>query len=169
MNLLKTNSCMRKYLILLLLAFTGLQAFADDVIVTVNDLKWGEKNELEVCMTNKDEVNGFQADIILPDGFSLDGNGKRSVDPDVTERLAGLTVMCRALSNGKFRLVVLSMSGKKVKEKEGVIMRIPVKVEESTAKGKYEVQLVNASASITIDGKLQSAKIPNSTSVINYK
>ena len=160
---------MRKYLILFLLAFMQLQSFAAEVVVTVGNLAWGEKNELVISMNNDAEVNGFQLDLALPDGFSFTDNGRGDVAPTVTERLEDLTVMCRKLPSGKYRIVVFSMSGKKIVSREGVIMRIPLAGNEGVSKGRYEVRVLNASASVTVDGKMESAKIAGSTSFIEVK
>ena len=61
------------------------------------------------------------------------------------------------------------MSGKKIVSSEGVIMRIPLAGNEGVSKGRYEVHVLNASASVTVDGKMESAKIAGSTSFIEVK
>ncbi len=160
---------MRRILFLFLLALTGLQMYAGDVVITVGNLTWGENNELEISMANDVEVNGFQMDLVLPDGLALSEDGHKDVEPSVTDRVKGLTVMCRAMPSGKYRFVVFSISGKKVAGKEGVIMRVPLKEKEHMGKGRYEVRVVNASASVTIDGKMEGTKIPASTSIIEVK
>ena len=159
---------MRKLLILLLFAFTGIHMFAGDVVITVSDLTWGENNELVVSMTNDVDVNGFQMDVVLPDGLSF-SSVKGRIEPIATERLEGMTVMCSAMAGGKYRFVVFSLSGKKVLNKEGVIMRIPLKEKESMSKGKYDVRVFNASASVSIDGKMEAAKISSSSSIIEIR
>ncbi|MBP5385803.1 MAG: hypothetical protein J6Y97_00280 [Prevotella sp.] len=157
---------MKKILFILLLTITFQVVKAGDVIITANDLKWGDDNELVVCMTNENDVNGFQFDLFLPDGCYIMDKEKEEVQPVLSKRLKGMNVMCRALSGGKYRIVVFSMTGVKVVGQEGEIIRFPLKTIEKLSKGNYEVRISNISASVVIDNKMTSTKIPSSSAKI---
>lgn len=157
---------MRKLLFILLLTITFQVVKAGDVIITASDLKWGGENELVVSMANEDDVNGFQFDLFLPDGCFVNDKENKEVQPIVSSRLKGMNVMCRALSDGRYRIVVFSMTGVKVNGEEGEIIRFPLKTTEKMSKGNYEVRITNISASVVVDNKMKSTKIPSSTAKI---
>ena len=157
---------MRKILILSFMTFFAMVLKAGDVNIVIGDLTWGAENELVVSMNNENDVNGFQFDLFLPDGCYIGDKEKDEVEALPSERLKGMSVMCRALSDGKYRIVVFSLSSTKVKGYEGDILRLPLKSTEKMTKGSYEVRLSNASASVVVNNKMESAKVPNTTSKI---
>ena len=151
----------------LFVAMMCLPAWAGEnkIFVEKTTLKAGNADSLVVILENQDEVNGIQFDIQLPEGVEIDNSNERRAQ--ATERLKGMSLMCRQLAPGVYRLLAFSMRGKTVQGNAGAIVVLPVLVKDDLVKGEKEVMLQKASLSV-IKGEKKSAhqSVDDSTSIL---
>jgi len=93
---------------------------------------------LELCLDNQEEVQAFQADLILPDGLSLQ-TGQFST---ATDRSSVHCLSISGLSGNRYRILSYAMSTDAVyKGKTGVLAILPLLGTEDVPGGEYPVRL----------------------------
>ena len=117
----------------------------------------GAKQTLSVSLANTDEITGFQFDISLPSGISVNTtlNDDDETIPDIslTERKKSKhQLSCAQQADGSYRVVVLSMSNQTFRDNDGAIVNISVTAASTLTSGSYTVDLKNIHIVPMVDG-----------------
>lgn len=124
-------------------------AEADNVFYIQNtSLKAGAKQTLSVSLANTDEITGFQFDLKLPSGITVNTtlNDDDETVPDIslTERKKSKhQLSCAMQSDGSYRIVVLSMSNQTFRDNDGAIVNLSVTASSTMTSGSYAVEMTN--------------------------
>lgn len=133
-------------------------AEADNVFYIQNtSLNAGAKQTLSVSLANTDEITGFQFDLKLPSGITVNTtlNDDDETVPDIslTERKKSKhQLSCAQQADGSYRVVVLSMSNQTFKDNDGAIVNISVTAASTLTSGSYAVELKNIHIVPMVDG-----------------
>ena len=108
----------------------------------------GAKQTLSVSLANTDEITGFQFDISLPSGITVNTtlNDDDETVPDIslTERKKSKhQLSCAQQSDGSYRIVVLSMSNQTFRDNDGAIVNLYVTASSTMTSGSYAVEMTN--------------------------
>ncbi len=100
----------------------------------------GSSQSVEVNLSNTRPVLGYQMDIALPEGISLQGvclDGERMGDASSTE--------CEftKLKNGKYRILCYSMLGNAFNGNNGAIAHLTLVADNQMADGNYQAEVSN--------------------------
>lgn len=117
----------------------------------------GAKQTLSVSLANTDEITGFQFDISLPSGITVNTtlNDDDETVPDIslTERKKSKhQLSCAQQADGSYRVVVLSMSNQTFRDNDGAIVNISVTAASTLTSGSYAVELKNIHIVPMVDG-----------------
>lgn len=93
---------------------------------------------VEIDLVNDDIIRGFQFDIEIPDGFTLDLNSLTATGP-----LAGFIVSNSDLGNNMFRVLAFSFSGQTLPIDSGSILSLPIAIDTATPLGSYNFPITN--------------------------
>ena len=151
----------------LLMGLVCLPVMAGDNVVLVEKTvaESAKGASLSLTLNNQDRINGLQFDIHLPKGVTVVDDKNNS--PKQTERLKGLNLVCREISEGVYRFLAFSMNGSFVLGNTGAIVVIPLQFEPSFAKGEYEVKLTNVMLSVNgPDNTNSSSTSPDNTGIL---
>lgn len=124
-------------------------AEADNVFYIQNtSLNAGAKQTLSVSLANTDEITGFQFDLKLPSGITVNTtlNDDDETVPDIslTERKKSKhQLSCAMQSDGSYRIVVLSMSNQTFRDNDGAIVNLSVTASSTMTSGSYAVEMTN--------------------------
>lgn len=124
-------------------------AEADNVFYIQNtSLNAGAKQTLSVSLANTDEITGFQFDIKLPSGITVNTtlNDDDETVPDIslTERKKSKhQLSCAMQTDGSYRIVVLSMSNQTFRDNDGAIVNLSVTASSTMTSGSYAVEMTN--------------------------
>ena len=141
----------------LIIGFIGM-AKADNAFYIQNiNLDAGAKQTLSVSLANSDEITGFQFDIKLPSGITVNStlNDDDEMVPDIclTERKKSKhQLSCAQQADGSYRIVVLSMSNQTFRDNDGAIINISVTAASTLTSGSYAIELNNIHIVPMIDG-----------------
>ena len=117
----------------------------------------GAKQTLSVSLANTDEITGFQFDIGLPSGITVNTtlNDDDETVPDIslTERKKSKhQLRCAQQADGSYKVVVLSMSNQTFRDNDGAIVNISVTAASTLTSGSYAVDLKNIHIVPMVDG-----------------
>ena len=117
----------------------------------------GAKQTLSVSLANTDEITGFQFDISLPSGITVNTtlNDDDETVPDIslTERKKSKhQLRCAQQADGSYKVVVLSMSNQTFRDNDGAIVNISVTAASTLTSGSYAVDLKNIHIVPMVDG-----------------
>ena len=136
---------MKKLIIVLTLLLLTMSAKAT-VTFTGKDLKIkpGETTQLELSMTNDAEFAGFQFDIVLPEGITVQGRTKKQQTQlcGILEELE-FDYSVGTTSDGYYGIRVYSTDGLTIDPSNGKIITVNVKADENMALGEKEIKLTN--------------------------
>ena len=105
-------------------------AEADNVFYIQNTiLNAGAKQTLSVSLANTDEITGFQFDIKLPSGITVNTtlNDDDETVPDISlseRKKSKHQLSCAMQTDGSYRIVVLSMSNQTFRREKKCICRL---------------------------------------------
>lgn len=132
-------------------------------MATISVLAWGQENApvitaeagmlspggtapLTISLTNEgdDTYNGFQFDVLLPDGVMLDDNDGKGFTCEFTDRYnrSGMSSSVRDLGEGRYRVICFSMSNVCITGHEGPIAKL-------TLKGADDLEVGEVSGNLT--------------------
>ncbi|HEY5499250.1 MAG TPA: dockerin type I domain-containing protein [Bacteroidales bacterium] len=95
-----------------------------------------DASSLEICLDNMDNIQAFQADLLLPEGLSLQ-EGEFSQQ---TERNSGQTFSICKVSENRYRLLSYAMKADAAfSGKSGELARIQLKGTENLSDGAYPI------------------------------
>ena len=137
---------MKKYTIIALCLLFAVVANAT-VTFTGNDLKIkpGESKDIEICLTNDENFEGFQIDLVLPEGITVQGTSKKQ-----KAKLVGILEELDydySVGNteaGNFGIRVYSTEqGATITPSEGVAITVSVKADDNISIGEKEIKIIN--------------------------
>ena len=107
------------------------------------------KVKLPINISNgNSELNGYQFDIVLPQGISLVKNSDNEYAYTLSNRYSGsMSVAISQLNKTTYRVLVFSISGAVLKDGDGVAISLEIKANENTSVGSYEGRIENVSFS----------------------
>lgn len=135
--------------ILMLTIVNTFALFAQNTFyIQETKLDAGAKQTLSVSLANTDEITGFQFDIKLPSGITVNTtlNDDDETVPDIslTERKKSKhQLSCAMQSDGSYRIVVLSMSNQTFRDNDGAIVNLSVTASSTMTSGSYAVEMTN--------------------------
>lgn len=152
-QLLKKLMCISMLTMVNALALFAQNAF----YIQETKLDAGAKQTLSVSLANTDDITGFQFDIKLPNGLSVNTtlNDDDETVPDIslTERKKSKhQLSCAEQADGSYRIVVLSMSNQTFRDNDGAIVNLSVTAASTLTSGSYPVELKNIHIVPMIDG-----------------
>lgn len=149
-------------------------AEADNVFYIQNTiLNAGAKQTLSVSLANTDEITGFQFDIKLPSGITVNTtlNDDDETVPDISlseRKKSKHQLSCAMQTDGSYRIIVLSMSNQTFRDNDGAIVNLSVTASSTMTSGSYAVDMTNIHIVPMADG-VQGDRIdqPDYTTNIN--
>lgn len=106
----------------------------------------GDTTNIVVSLTNPEEkYNGFQMDLILPEGFSLCSSRRSGYLYELSERFGVLqpSVVIKKQDDGRYRILVFSFNQVPIKGNSGTIITLPIVINAKMKKGKYHGTMTN--------------------------
>lgn len=103
----------------------------------------GETMQVPVILLNDTAYSGFQTDLYLPDGLSLDTEYDEYIIDLTSRRDNSHTVTANLLSNGAIRIYVSSLSARPFSGYSGAIMTLSITADNSFS-GTAIVELKNS-------------------------
>ena len=117
----------------------AVDVMEDNMLYIADGLRFSKNktNLLPVSLKNKDQIVGFQLDVVLPEGMSLALNNKGKYDITKTERAEYHSLSSNVLEDGSIRIVGTSMDNDIIPDVDGVLVNIGVEVADWLANGEY--------------------------------
>ena len=165
----------RKIIFLCALFISGIGvAKANNAFYIQNtSLNAGAKQMLSVSLANTDEITGFQFDIKLPNGITVNTtvNEDDETVPDISltgRKKSKHQLSCAQQADGSYRIVVLSMSNQTFRDNDGAIVNLSVTASSTMFCGSYAVEMTNIHIVPMADG-VQGDRIdqPDYTGYVN--
>jgi hypothetical protein len=129
-------------------------------LATIN-IAPGETKEVEMLMTNANNVSAAQGNIKLPQGISFVLNSKGKVDAkNIDARSEDFTLSCAIQADGSLTFAHYSADGYTYDGNEGGIFKFKIKADENATAGSYDIDL--SGIVLSIDGV--GYDIPNRSS-----
>lgn len=112
-------------------------------------IKPGETQEIQLLMTNANEVRGVQGNIKLPAGLSFVKKDNGKVDAkNINARSEDFTLSCAIQDNGSLTFTQYSADGFTYEGSSGGIFTFKIKADENATAGTYSVDLTGVVLSI---------------------
>ena len=129
---------------------TDISALDDAIYIAAASALKGGDGRLTVSLKNAQETNAYSFDLVLPDGVTLatDGSGEYLYELSSRHNGHSATVNCNE-ATGIYSFAVLSLQSKALKESDGVIWTIRLKVADDVEVGDHPVKIQNAKYSLT--------------------
>ena len=128
----------RLLLIVLVLVCTGIAQAANILKVKDVEVKPGERTTLSIELENETtNLMGWQCDIVLPEGLSLElkSNGKPAATLGERFSTTGHTISSSRLANGAYRFIATSMDGEAIPGNIGTLFSVTLKADASLTSG----------------------------------
>jgi len=113
----------------------------------------GTEMILSVKMKNTVEAEGFQFDLVLPDGVTVakdaDGFAEANLSTERTTARKTNTFDCAFLADGSLRVIAGSTNGSVISGNDGEVATVKLAIDENLALGNYPIVLRNISISDT--------------------
>ena len=168
-QLLKKLMCISMLAIVNTFALFAQNAF----YIQETKLDVGTKQTLSVSLANTDEITGFQFDISLPSGITVNTtlNDDDETVPDISlseRKKSKHQLSCAMQTDGSYRIVVLSMSNQTFRDNDGAIVNLSVTASSTMTSGSYAVDMTNIHIVPIADG-VQGDRIdqPDYTAYVN--
>ena len=109
----------------------------------------GAVADLPINITNGDVVlNGYQFDLVLPDGFSLAKDNEGDFKYKLSNRYTGkISVAISQVNANTYRIIAFSIQSVQITGKEGVVITLTVKSDDDIETGAYEGKLTEINLS----------------------
>ena len=128
----------------LLLAICNRIVAEDQISIDNFSLNSGDTKEVSVVLTNEDPYVGFQFDLYLPDGISVE-----SFSANSSRFPEGTTPQMSQQSDGSYRFIAAALERNPIVGNEGAILTLTVKAADSIAAKDYTGYLRNIKISKT--------------------
>ena len=150
------------YIAFLLLAICNQIVAEDQMTIGDFSLNPGGSKYVSVMLTNEDTYVGFQFDLYLPDGITVESvaiNGNRIPD--------GTTPQMALQSNGSYRCIAAALNGNPIIGNEGAVLSIMFKAGETLSAQDYQGYLRNIKISKADGSGVTKAEQPFTITVQN--
>lgn len=127
----------------------------------------GTSVNLSVCMTNKNDINGFQFDLVLPEGITAQKNSRGKYVFNIGERGDDHTFSSILREDGSIRVVCTSLENTVFSGNSGEVCQIPVDLAENLINGVYTVTLKNVSLSDVESTDIQASDVEGEVTILN--
>ena len=94
---------------------------------------------LPIMLTNADAIQGFEFELVLPEGVSVETDGDGKLAATLSERFNTTGLDGARQENGSYKFVFTSTS--RILGKEGAIVYVPLVVAEDAAIGSYDITI----------------------------
>ena len=130
----------------------------------------GRQIILPVNMSNTESIKGVQFDLTLPNGVTVATDAYDELAVSLTSRAhSSHSVSARQLSNGDYRIVVISMGAKTFSDTEGNIMNITLNVAENVEMGDYVIKVSSIALNTADNVTISPADVTATLTVTNTK
>ena len=128
---------------------------ADDQL-TVSDVSMypGDSKEVSIELTNAESYVGFQFDLYLPNGITLESYSRSSRIPD------GTTLEMAQQTDGGYRFIAAGLGGQAITGNEGAVMTITLKSADAIALNDYTAYLRQVKVSKADGSGITVAELP---------
>lgn len=99
------------------------------------------KGTMHILLTQEDDISGFQFDLTLPEGITVAENAGGQLLAALTNRASSHSISADKVSEGLYRFIVVSLSGKAITQGEGDVMTITLQADNDIAVGEYNVTM----------------------------
>jgi len=121
----------------------------------------GEKKTISVNLTNPDnKFTGFQFNLTLPEGITVDLNKKGKPNVSLNEDRIEDQTVSSSLNNGVYTVLSFSMTSSDLYDTEGALVYLPVTAAADAAKGSAEGSLTNVKLSPKSGTSVTFDKVP---------
>ena len=103
----------------------------------------GGYDALHVYINNEDVIAGFQFDLELPTGITVQESGNGTLSTQIADFASGHSVSANKVGDGLYRFVVVSLTGKTIAPHNNEIMTIDIKASDDVTEGTFEVKIKN--------------------------
>lgn len=116
---------------------------ARDNKLTANNITMCQagKGTMHILLTQEDDISGFQFDLTLPEGITVAENAGGQLLAALTNRASSHSISADKVSEGLYRFIVVSLSGKAITQGEGDVMTITLQADNDIAVGEYNVTM----------------------------
>ena len=103
-------------------------------LITISDfsISSGQSKDVSIELTNSDTYVGFQFDLSLPQGFTVE-----SYSADSNRIPEGTSLRMAQQSDGSYRFVAAALDGSPITGNSGAVVHITVKAADSAAEGEH--------------------------------
>ena len=101
----------------------------------------GGYDALHVYINNEDVIAGFQFDLELPTGITVQESGNGTLSTQIADFALGHSVSANKVGDGLYRFVVVSLTGKTIAPHNNEIMTIDIKASDDVTEGTFEVKI----------------------------
>ena len=134
------------FVAILLLAICNRIVAEDQITIGDFSLYSGDTKAVSVMLTNEDSYVGFQFDLYLPDGISVESFAANS-----SRFPEGTTPQMSQQSDGSYRFVAAALERNPIVGNEGAILTLTIKAADSIVAKDYTGYLRNIKISKTGD------------------
>ena len=123
------------FIAFVLLAICNKMAAANQAdLITISDfsISSGQSKDVSIELTNSDTYVGFQFDLSLPQGFTVE-----SYSADSNRIPEGTSLRMAQQSDGSYRFVAAALDGSPITGNSGAVVHITVKAADSAAEGEH--------------------------------
>ena len=125
----------------LLLAICNKIVADDQLTVSNVSMYPGDSKEVSIELTNAESYVGFQFDLYLPNGITIESYSRSSRIPD------GTTLEMAQQTDGGYRFIAAGLGGNAITGNEGAVMTITLKSADAIALNDYTAYLRNVMVS----------------------
>lgn len=101
----------------------------------------GGYDALHVYINNEDAIAGFQFDLQLPTGITIQENENGTLSTKLADFASGHTVSANKVGDGIYRFVVVSLTGKSIAPRNEEMMTIDIKASDDVKEGTFEIKI----------------------------
>lgn len=120
---------------------TDLNGLDNMLYTTTFKARRGHQASLDLKMRNNTEITGFQADILLPSGFTLakDAKGNALVELGHRTNPSRHSLNVAQQADGSYRVIVFSTTNNTISGTDGTVASLTFNVSEEMEPGEYKV------------------------------
>ena len=138
----------------LLLAICNKIVADDQLTVSNVSMYPGDSKEVSIELTNTESYVGFQFDLYLPNGITIESYSRSSRIPD------GTTLEMAQQTDGGYRFIAAGLGGNTITGNEGAVMTITLKSADAIALNDYTAYLRQVKVSKADGSGITVAELP---------
>lgn len=147
---------------------TDISTMEDIIYANALTASKGSNATLTICLKNAQATSGYSFDLVLPNGVSLAKDSESNYLYELSSRHNGHSESVNYNeTTGVYSFAVLSLQSKEIKESDGAIWTLKLKLADNVAVGNYAVKIQNAKYSLTSGAS--SVALPDVTSLLTVE